>query len=326
MLLALLAFAITVSLQLPQYGSTYLLLYPAVFLAAYFAGRDAGFAATATGAAAVAVRIVVGWDEQPAVLIQFASLVLFVGIGFGVTMLMSRLKGIMRELEDSNLQLLEANETARLASEETDLLLRELRHRIRNDLSNVIAVLRLQAKTANQEAAEHLQTAAERLHVLAKVHQRLSRQGHSPVVEMKGFIEELCSELRATLLALKPVALETDLDEIRLGSARAVSVGLIVNELVTNAIKYAYPDDREGTICVYLTCDEEVVEIGVEDDGIGTDVEQSEAGTGLGHRLVRSLSAQLGGRFLCSVDPPGMSCIVTFPRNPPSIRRDPLPE
>ncbi|HUG46723.1 MAG TPA: sensor histidine kinase, partial [Sphingomicrobium sp.] len=127
-------------------------------------------------------------------------------------------------------------------------------------------------------------------------------------------------ELRSTLLPLKPVALETDIDAVSLPSARAVSVGLILNELVTNAIKYAYPDDKEGTICVYLECTDEQIELSVEDDGIGMP-EGEEQGSGLGHRLVRSLAAQLGGRFACEASSPGSSCMVTFPRQPTSRRK-----
>ena len=322
MLVAIAAFGLSVAMQLPEQGYTFLLLYPAVIAAAFLAGRDSGLAATAAAALCVVARMLLAWDsDDHLLLVQVASLILFVLIGSGSSILMSRLKRALRELEVSNEQLREANEAARAAGEETDLLLRELRHRVRNDISNVIAILRLQAKSCSAEAATHLGTAAERLQVLSKVHQRLSRQGHSPIVEMKGFIEELCEELRATLLPLKPVALETDIDEMNLPSTRAVAVGLIVNELVTNAIKYAYPDDREGTICVSLTCVDDVVEIIVEDDGAGIAAEATpDSGSGLGHRLVRSLAAQLGGRFVCNVDPPGTSCTVAFPRDPAAGR------
>lgn len=324
-LLALLAFSVTFSLQLPEQGATYLLLFPAVLGAAYLAGRDAGFAATATAAVLVAARIVAEWHSEMHLLTQVASLILFVAIGAGTAILFSRLKQAMRDLEESNAQLIEAGEEAETAREETDLLLRELRHRVRNDLANIIAVLRLQARSAEGEAATSLQAAADRLQVLAKVHQRLSREGHSPVVEMKGFLEDLCRELRTTLLPLKPVALETEIDEISLPSTRAVAVGLIVNELLTNAIKYGYPDDREGTICVYLTCGEELVEVRVEDDGVGNPADRpAEEGSGLGHRLVRSLAAQLGGRFTCDANPPGLTCAVAFPAEQP--RREPRRE
>lgn len=322
-LIALAAFALSLAMRLPEQGYTFLLLYPAVIGAAFLAGRDSGLAATAAAALCVAARMLLTWDSASHLLpVQIASFFLFVMIGSGSSILMSRLKRALRELEQSNEQLREANEAARAAGEETDLLLRELRHRVGNDLSNLIAVLRLQAKSCTEEAAVHLAAAAERLQVLAKVHQRLSRLGSSPVVEMKGFVEELCADLRATLLPLKPVALETDADEMTLPSTRAVAVGLIINELVTNAIKYAYPDDREGTICVYLTCVGDSVELAVEDDGAGIPAEASGgSGGGLGHRLVRSLAAQLGGTFVCNLDPPGTSCTVVFPRDPPARRR-----
>lgn len=322
-LLAVTAFAVSMAMHLPQQGYTFLLLYPAVIASAYFAGRDAGLAATGACTTMVAARMLLMWnDQRDMLLVQIASLLLFTVIGAGSAVLLSRLKRALRQLEVSNAQLIEANETARAAREETDLLLRELRHRVRNDLTNIIAIVRMQAKTLPEEAAAHLRGAADRLQVLAKVHQRLSRQGHSPVVEMEPFLRDLCSELRSTLLPLKPVALECDIDEISLPSTRAVSVGLIVNELVTNAIKYGYPDGREGTICVYLEATGGMVEVGVDDDGVGFCPDTLEVqGTGLGHRLVRSLAAQLGGRFQCSTEEGATSCLAAFPVEPPQRPR-----
>lgn len=310
-------------MQLPQQGYTFLLLYPVVIASAYFAGREAGLAATGTCLLLVAGRMLLTWNSQTdLLLVQIASLLLFTVIGAGSSVLMSRLKRALRQLEVSNSRLVEATESARAAREETDLLLRELRHRIRNDLTNIIAIVRMQAKSVPEEAATHLRGAADRLQVLAKVHQRLSRQGHSPVVEMEPFLRDLCGELRSTLLPLKPVALECDIDALSLPSTRAVSVGLIVNELVTNAIKYGYPEEREGTISVYLEINAGIVEVGVEDDGVGfSEGKMNAEGTGLGHRLVRSLAAQLGGRFQCSAEAGETTCTVTFPLDPPQRPR-----
>ena len=312
-LVTLAAFFLSLAMHLPQQGYTFLLLYPVVIASAYFAGRHSGIAATATAATCVAARIVLAsGNGNELLLVQVASLVLFLLIGFGSSELLSRLKRALRELERSNAGLIEARDSARLANEQTDLLLRELRHRIRNDLSNICAILRLQAKSLGDGAAAQLVSAADRLQVLARVHERLSREGHSPVVEMKPFLEDLCSELRSTLLPLKPVALETDIDEVKLPSGRAVAAGLIVNELLTNSIKYAYPGDREGLICVYLECEDSVVELGVDDDGVGL-AKGGAKGSGLGHRLVRSLAAQLGGRFECDARDTGTRCVVVFP-------------
>lgn len=307
------AFFLSTGAHLPQQGYTFLLLYPAVIASAYFAGRDAGLAATATGVWLVGVRLAMTWDRSDLLLVQVASLILFAVIGAGSAILLSRLNRALRSLEMTNAQLVEATESARQATEETDLLLRELRHRVRNDLTNIVAILQMQSKGLPDESAKHLHSAADRLQVLAKVHERLSRQGHQPVVEMKSFLEDLCSDLQSTLLPLKPVSLRTEIHAINMPSARAVCIGLIVNELLTNAIKYAYPDDSQGQILVYLECAHGRAVLGVEDDGVGIAEEVRVGSSGLGHRLVRSLTAQLHGRFECSCDPPGTSCVVTFP-------------
>lgn len=314
-LAAALAFSVTISAALPARGSTFLLLFPTVVAAAYLAGRDAGIAATATAALLVGVRILLNWGSLGDPWVQVTALVVFVLFGAGIAVLLSHLKQTLRELESANQELQLANDAARQAEQDTDLLLRELRHRVRNDVSNVIAILRLQAKRAGPDAAEPLLAAADRLQVLAKVHRRLTRQGHSPVVEIQGFLNDLCTELQSTLLPLKPVAIRTDVEPMELPSARAVSLGLIVNELVTNASKYAFPDDRGGTICVELCRTGSELVLSVCDDGVGmpSDPADGPLGSGLGQRLVRSFSAQLGGSFECSQSAVGTDCKVRFP-------------
>ncbi len=94
-----------------------------------------------------------------------------------------------------------------------------------------------------------------------------------------------------SLTADQPVDLITHVDQIELDSNRAVMAGLIINELVTNAFKYAFPDGRSGTIIVRVEAHEDIV-LTVEDDGVGCDP-QDQSGTGM--RLVRALAAQMRG-------------------------------
>lgn len=314
-LLAAAIFALSLALGLPQHGSRFLLLYPVVLACALLAGRDAGISATIASSVAVAVYLSLRPDERVDVPIAMGSLLLFLIAGIGTSFILSELKRANRELQAVNARLTEAHAAAVTAEETTDLLLSELRHRVRNDLSNVIAILRLQARSLDDEAAGQLQAAADRLQVLAKLHNALSRHGSSAVVNMKEFLHEICSHFRTTMLPLRPVALISDVEPLRLPSERALPVGLIVNELLTNSIKYAYPDDREGTVTVALKITDGVANLHVEDDGIGfaADTPGGTSGSGVGHKLVRSLTGQLRGKFYCEGSGNGTRCTIVFP-------------
>ena len=314
-LVAVSIFVLSLALGLPQHGSRFLLLYPVVLACALLAGRDAGVSATIASSIAVAVYLSLRPEERIDVPIAMGSLLLFLIAGIGTSFILSELKRSMRELHALNLRLTEAHAAAVTAEETTDLLLSELRHRVRNDLSNVIAILRLQAKSLETEAAGQLEAAADRLQVLAKLHNTLSRHGSNAVVDMKNFLHEISTHFRTTMLPLRPVAIVSDVEPLKLPSERALPVGLIVNELLTNAIKYAYPGDREGTVSVSLKIEDGVANLSVEDDGIGFPAPSADDPpvSGLGHKLVRSLSGQLRGKFYCESTDSGTSCKIIFP-------------
>lgn len=300
---------------IPQHGAQFLPLYPVVFACVYYAGRDAGIAATIAGVIAVSAYLALHPQLRVDVELAITSLFLFLIAGIGFSVIVSELKRALRKVEAANAELKMAHAAAVAAEEEADLLLNELTHRVRNDLSNVISILRMQARSLDEAAAAPLQSAVDRLQVLAKLHRKLSRQGSSPVVDMKDFLHEICGHFRATTLPLRPVGLESDVEPIKLSSSRALAVGLIANELLTNAVKYAYPQERAGTIRLSLSTKGEQARLAVDDDGVGfTPGEEPPVdGSGLGQRLVRSLAAQLGGEFLCETGAGGTSCRVNFP-------------
>lgn len=311
-----LAFVASLLLGLPRAGFPFLLLYPPVLTSAYLMGRDAGVAATLFG-----VLLAGGFMLQQHGTLPTShdalALLLFTATGVAAAYLLSHLKRALRALETAHADLRRLHQAAVTAEEEKDTLLRELIHRIRNDLGNISSILQLQARSLDGEAAAQLLAAADRIQILGRVHQRLSRHGHEPVVDMQVFLEELCADLRATLLAVRPVGLVANIEPLRLPASRAVPAGLIVNELLTNALKYAFPDDCEGEIRVSLRVQEGAAELEVDDNGIGIGrAPKRPESTGLGQRLVRSLAAQLRGSFECASDSAGTSCRVTFPCSP----------
>ena len=187
--------------------------------------------------------------------------------------------------------LREALEQATRAEREKDLMLQELAHRTKNNLQMIASVLALQAR-AQQEPAlrESFNAAVARVQVIANAHDRLQPGGAQGEVNVRDYLTDLCRNLGDSLRGLRPVAVRVDAEPITAGTDKAVPLGLIVNELVTNAFKYAFPDGAEGLVQVTLRRTEnQTVELTVRDNGVGC----ASRHEGLGSRLVRRWSSSL---------------------------------
>jgi two-component sensor histidine kinase len=175
-----------------------------------------------------------------------------------------------------------------------DLLLKELAHRTKNNLLMVISLLSMQAKLkTNPETRHALEKAVARIQAIASAHEHFQPVEHRGRVEMSAYLETLCAHLANALRDVRPIAVKVEAIMVHLPAEQAVPVGLIVNELVTNAMKHAFPDDRAGTIHVSLAQGTGFTLL-VSDDGVGcaADIKQ-----GMGTRLVRLLAQQLGAKI-----------------------------
>lgn len=195
--------------------------------------------------------------------------------------------------------------------EERDLLLREFDHRMKNNFQLVAALLDLQRRRATQpETADALADAMRRVHSMGQVHAFLYSAGRDVgSLDLAAYLTALCEGLSDSLLLKGLVRLECQLEPVQVERDRAVAVGMVVNELVTNAAKYAFPDGRPGLIHVKLSRRPRAVELEVCDDGIGMTGKQ---GSGLGGRLVESFARQARGT-LSRGDGPGVSYKLSLP-------------
>ena len=190
----------------------------------------------------------------------------------------------LRELQESRDRL------EKLAAQQA-LLLREVNHRIANSLQLISSLIDLQArKVADADAREALKRAAERVEAVTLVHRRLYTSNDVEFVAMDQYLEGLIDELgRAVSGEERPARITLAAEPIRVETDKAVSIGLIVNELVTNALKYAYPG-RSGDIRVGFAHNAGVVQLTVEDDGVGYTDGTAPKGSGLGAVIVNAMA------------------------------------
>ncbi|MFN4204941.1 MAG: response regulator [Agrobacterium albertimagni] len=190
-----------------------------------------------------------------------------------------------------------ADEEIRLGKERAEALLAEVNHRVANSLALVASLLRLQISAArSDEVKAELAETQARITAIAGMHRSLYTSDDVSRVELDRYLNRLTVELYNSLhSAEKPVRLLLDADPISLSADKAVSVGMIVTELVTNAFKYAYAPGQAGDIRVHLKMrgDGEAL-LRVEDDGVGIDPQSAPKGTGLGSRIVKSMASTLG--------------------------------
>ena len=224
------------------------------------------------------------------------------------------LVGVSRDIEERK----QTEDRLRAADAQKTVLLADINHRVKNHLQTVSGLLDTAARRSESldEAKAALGAGANRLSVLGRVYARLLPGATASVIGAKGFIEELCADLKTSLVDGRAVAVRVDAQPDEIESSRAALVGLIVNELVQNALKYAFPDDRAGTVCVFFQREGDNFRLRVHDDGVGM---ADQARRGSGTRLVRALAQQLGGSAEWQ-GPPGTDVTVVFPAEDREIR------
>jgi two-component sensor histidine kinase len=198
-------------------------------------------------------------------------------------------------------QRAEAERALRASNARLEALLHEVNHRVANSLQLVSAFIHLQAKALDDPAAKAaLADTQARITAIAQVHKRLYTSDDVEGVAMDDYLAALVGELEATWSTpASPRALRLVADPIRLATDRAVSLGVIVNELVSNACKYAYPSGKPGEIRIALARDgaHDFI-LRVEDDGGGLPASMSPTGTGIGTKLIGAMAASLGSRLI----------------------------
>ena len=207
-----------------------------------------------------------------------------------------------RRIEQLNVNLL--LEKDRLLNER-GILLQEMQHRVANSLQIIASVLLLKARTVTSEETRlHLRDAHDRVMSVAAVQNLL--QSSLGSVEIGPYLTKLCASLATSMIAeSRPLAITVRADMVTVSSHEAVSLGLIVTELVINALKHAFPDNRAGKVEVVYGAGSPGWSLTVSDNGIGRDKAKATTRGGLGTVIVDSLAKQLGAVVVISDEAPG---------------------
>ena len=195
-----------------------------------------------------------------------------------------------------------------------DLLLREVEHRTKNNFAMVSSLIDIQRRRSdNEDVKTALSAVLTRVESFSRAHSQLHRaDGDMSAVNMKSYIGELSEALAQALTLQSAVTLSFEADDATMDRDRAATIGLLINELVTNAAKHAFQGRERGAIKIKFHLGGDGYRLVVTDDGIGIDPAQAEQKGGLGQRLVEAFARQANGTLTTDSDGAGTRVTIDF--------------
>ncbi len=209
-----------------------------------------------------------------------------------------------------------AEKQIRASLKEKEILLKEIHHRVKNNLQIISSLLNLQShKISDPYALQTFKESQDRVRAMALIHERLYQTGDFAKIDFAGYVRSFTNQLlRSYKVNTKRIRLHLDVDPVSMNLELAIPCALIIHELVTNSLKYAFKDDRSGQIWVRLTEENnQMLNLTVRDDGIGVpegiNFDNSQS---LGMKLVGNLTSQLNGSIRY-INGDGFQCQIRIP-------------
>ena len=202
------------------------------------------------------------------------------------------------QLKKKNNRIASQNQVISKSLTEKDILLREIHHRVKNNLQLVSSLLTLQGQSIDDKTARLAITEGKnRVRSMALIHQNLYNKENLTNISVKEYLEKLTQELFYTYkIDADKIKLKLDIQDLDLDIDTLVPLGLIINELITNCLKYAFPDNREGLLEVKLYKKEQQLVLNVNDNGVGYDQNHTRSSS-FGSTLISALTEQLEGKL-----------------------------
>jgi two-component sensor histidine kinase len=200
---------------------------------------------------------------------------------------------IQKARDDAEAEVHASRDRYAALAAEREVLLREVNHRVGNSLQIIASLLHLQANSSTQDDVKAaLTNAMGRVAAVAQVHRRLYTSHDLKSVLLNQYLDALLEDLRRSAEGNRMSRLTLKADPIEIDPDRAVAIGIIVNELVMNAVKYAYPDGA-GPIHVDLHAQDDELVLSITDEGVGLNVKTDPRSTGMGQRIVTAMASKL---------------------------------
>jgi two-component sensor histidine kinase/CheY-like chemotaxis protein len=221
---------------------------------------------------------------------------------------------IQKARDDAEAEVNASRDRYAALAAEREVLLREVNHRVGNSLQIIASLLHLQANSSGQDDVKAaLTNAMGRVAAVAQVHRRLYTSHDLNSVLLNQYLDALLEDLRRSAEGNRMSRLTLKAQQIEIDPDRAVAIGIIVNELVMNAVKYAYPDGA-GPIHVDLNAEGDDLVLAIADDGVGLNVKIDPRSTGMGQRIVSAMATKLEASVERDPAHAGTRIVVRFRR------------
>jgi len=245
--------------------------------------------------------------------VSFAGIVLLLTAVFLIYRrfrITQRLRGL---LAAKNNELEEILEDKDMLLNEKEWLLREIHHRVKNNLQIVMSLLNSQSYFLNDDVAKKaIENSQHRIHSMSLIHKKLYQSDNIATINMSVYFWELMEYYKIAFDTGGRILFQLDVDPVELQSSQAVPVGLILNETVNNSLKHAFPGERKGIVKISFKCiGDDKVQLRISDDGIGYTGSLSDAGSSLGMKLIYGFTRDLSGNLEFNSET-GLEVVVTF--------------
>ena len=199
-----------------------------------------------------------------------------------------------RKLMVQQMKINHQNDSLNRLLKEKEWLLKEVHHRVKNNLHTVICLLESQAAYLENDALKAIENSQHRIYAMSLIHQQLYQSDDIKTIDMGSYIPELVKSLADSFDVSNRIQFKLNINPVNLEISHAIPLGLIINEAITNSIKYAFPDNRHGEISILLIRDGDRIKLELADNGIGMPetVRETESGS-LGLVLMKGLSEDI---------------------------------
>lgn len=235
-------------------------------------------------------------DQETEISRQRKTQWLYIGIAGLLTIILFGMYFTLKNIRKKRKALAAINIELDTKNKQNELLLKEIHHRVKNNLEMVKSLIALQsAKLEDGASKEAMLASQNRVQSMGIIHQKLYQGENLGSIEMKDYFMNLGEGVLDTFNAEDKVKIVCAMDDLNLDVDTAVPIGLIVNELLTNALKYAFPEGTQGKINISLSKENDELLLKVSDNGIGKTKGAKPKGTGFGTQLIQLLTQQLNG-------------------------------